>query len=258
MAKKKVRKIRFGYFWSEPIPRGKERETTLLLDYYLRAFALFHQQLQREGYNPELPHPIRKRFWGLLPYRTYEPLEARELVLRYVDSVESEIANSVQHYSLAYWLHLYRRLFPESIGANKDSTTVGLVRAILEVAIQKYARLEPCSRIGTTGDIPLGKVLGGLLMAPEFDLERQVLQAGRQLVLTDFTAVGLREFYDLERLVYELWRGTAMLRIIGKGASIAVDDSKTAVFDLRSEELDKLVAIFGSVPVNGEEVISWL
>ncbi len=232
-----------GHPWSQPIPKGKKVHPSLFLDYYLHAFALFHQQLEQEGYSPEIQHPIRRRFWELLPYRSYEPFEARKLVLSYIDSIESTIADTVRRNSLAYWLHLYRRLFPSSIGSDKRPMTAGLVRAILEAAIQKYAQLEPCRRIGITGDVPLDKVLGGLLMAPQFELERQGLQSGRQLVLTDFTSIELREFYDVERLAYELLRGTSLLRIIGKGTSIAVDDSDEAVYDLRSDELDKLVRI---------------
>lgn len=233
--------------WNKPFhtEEGKDENPMIfVMDYYHRAFALFHEELKRDGFRPGIPHPIRRRFWGLLPYRQYSPIEGRELVLKYINSVERQLADIVSEYSLAYWLHLYRRLSPGAIGYNTQPATVGQVRAALEAAIQKYAKFEPCNRVGITGDIPTKHVLGGILMAPEFDFERQILEEGRQLVLTSFTCAELREFYDVERLAYELWYSSAMLRIVGKGASIIVDDSEVQVFDVRSDELDKLVTIF--------------
>jgi len=235
--------------WNEPLPPREDRDgqrMLLMLDYYQRAFALFHEELERKGYRPHVPHPIRERFWGLLPYREYGPMEGRELVRKYIESVERELSESIGKHSLAYWLHLYRRLSPGPIGLDKQPVTVGLVRATLEAAIQKYGRSEPCNGVGLTGDVPIQRVLGGILMAAEFDVERQALRDMNQLVLTDFTSAGLREFYDIERLAYEIWRSSAMLRIMAKGASIVVDDSETRVFDLRSDELDRLVRVFDS------------
>jgi hypothetical protein len=215
-----------------------------MLDYYQRAFLLLQAELERGHYSIELPHPIRKRFWGLLSYRQYDPIESRPLVLSYMHSVEQELAKSLSRYSIAYWLHLYRRISPEPIGIDKKPYTVGLVRATLEAAIQKYARLDLCDRVGRTSEISIDEVLGGILMAPEFEVEREILQAMDQLVLTNFGSTELREFYDTEKLAYELWRSSAMLRIIGKGASIVVDDSQQCVYDARSDDLHKLVSSF--------------
>lgn len=221
-----------------------EGSMILMLDYHQRAFALLHEELERDGYRSEVPHPIRRRFWGLLPYRQYNPMESSPLVLKYINSVERELAGTIGKHSLAYWLHLYRRLSPGAIGDDKQPATVGQTRAVLEAAIQKYAMFEPCSRVGITSEIPIDRVLGGILMDPEFHLEREILKTARQLVLTDFSSIELREFYQVERLAYELWRSSAMLRIIGKGAPIIVDGSQHCVFDARSPELDTLVEVF--------------
>ena len=79
-----------------------------------------------------------------------------------------------------------------------------------------------------------------------FEIERNILQSSEQLVLTDFSVKELRDFYEVERLAYEIWRSGAMLRIVGKGAPIVVDDSPVFVHDGRSEELGRLVEIFDS------------
>ena len=167
------------------------------------------------------------------------------LVHKYQLSVERELSASLKKQSLSYWLHLYRRISPESIGSNKAPATIGEVRATLEAAFQKYAQLEPCNRIGITGEIPINRVLGGILMGSDFEPERMILNSGKQMVLTDFTSVEMREFIEIERLAYEIWYSNAMLRIIGKGAPLVVDNTMEAtVFDNRTDELDFLVRSF--------------
>ncbi len=234
-----------SFLWTQFPPDWKDDQKQppmLVWDYYIRPFVLFHVQLEKEGYQIETPHPIRSRFWGLLPPREYSAMEGRPLLFSYLRSLEENVAAIVEKQSLGYWLHLYRRLAPLPIGRDKKPTTVALVRVALEAAIQKYAKSEPCDRIGIGGDIPLSKVLRGLLVAPDFGLEREIIEKASQLVLTDFGPIELREFYDLEKLAYEIWRTSAMLRITGKGAGIAVQDDD--LFDTRSEELNRLVTIF--------------
>jgi hypothetical protein len=233
--------------WNKPFPQDAETNShpKLIGDYYQRSFFLFHEQLKKDGYNPERPHPIRRRFWSLLPQREYAPIEARNLMLSYIDSVKKELAEVISKQSLAYWLHLYRRLSPESIGKTKKIATTGDVRASLEGAIQKFAKVNVCDRVDFSGNVSIDKVLGGILMGPDFDIEREILRNSKQLVLTSFTSNELREFYEVERLAYELWYGGAALRIIGKEAPIIVDDKVEAVvYDLRTDELNSLVEIY--------------
>ena len=59
--------------------KRKKSSPSFFLDYYQRPFYLFLDEIKRQGYKPELPHPIRRRFWGLLPEREYNPFEARTL-----------------------------------------------------------------------------------------------------------------------------------------------------------------------------------
>lgn len=237
------------YPWSDPPPKkNNDDEPTLFFwaDYHKRPFALFHEQLARSGYRLDRPSSVRKRYWGLLPYREYSPLEIRPALLQYLQLVEQELEQIVQCQSLAYWLHVYRRLFPGPVGANKEAATIGNTRASLEAAFQKYAKLSPCDRIGVTGQVSVGEVFGGLLLDDEFAFERESLEGNAQLALTNFGYIELKELYEAERLAYEIWRTSAMLRIVGKGASVIVDGSNIGLFDARTEELDRLVSSFDS------------
>ena len=218
--------------------------TNIYLEYYQRAFYLFHDELEKQGYSIETPHPIRERYWGLLAYREYSPLESRPLVLQYLRIVENELAKIISKNSLAYWLHLYRRTTPSAISTDDRPITIGLTRAVFEASFQKYASFDICNRVGISGEIPISKVLNGLLMSSEFTEERNAVEEFKQLVLTDFGPNELRELYDAEKLAFEIWRCGAMLRIIGKGAKIGVGENLLRVFDLRTDELDELVNIY--------------
>jgi hypothetical protein len=223
---------------------AKQNRVWLFLDYYQHAFALFHGELDRASYTPKTPHSIRERYWHLLPYHEYEPYEGREFLLQYLDSVESELASLIGKHSIAYWLHLYRRLSPGAIGADTQPATIGGTRATLEAAIQKYGLIRPCGRIGFTDKIRIEEVFNGLLLHPDFEQERKALKSQPQLVLTDFGTTELKEFYDVERLAYEAWRSSALLRVLSKGAPLVVTGDETAVSDARSSEIARLTTSF--------------
>ena len=70
---------------------------------------------------------MRKSFWGLLIGSTYSPAEGADLVRQYVRLIDLEFSNTLSQNSLAYYLHLYRRLAPGSAGLNKEPRTIGLV-----------------------------------------------------------------------------------------------------------------------------------
>jgi hypothetical protein len=98
--------------------------------------------------------------------------------------------------------------------------------------------------VGISTEVEIGSVLGGLLLHDEFEEERKSVKETSQLVLTDFTSVELREFYDVEKMAYEIWRTSATLRIVGKGASIVVGVAPDYFADNRSTDLDQLVKSF--------------
>ena len=218
-----------------------EKDILYMLDYYQRPFYLLHQE-NRQSYKDFFsPHPIRFRFWQLVPHGYYEQDRARELLNSYLLSIESELSKHIEQSSIAYCLHLYRRLSPGPVGTDKQPLTIGLTRAVLEAVFQKYASFSLCEKIAESASIPINEVLGGLLMNEEFEPERNIVAQGNQLVLTKFTSIDLQHFYDLERLAYEIWRTAAALRTTGKGAPLIVCEPPLSFADDRSDDLDFLV-----------------
>jgi len=227
--------------------RKKSGRGTFLIEYYQRPFILLHLESDKSGYDPKSPHPIRGRFWQHPIPRNYDQHEAMIMLQRYFISLERELADVIGRNSVAYWLHVYRRLSPGFIVSEQRPETIGLVRVAFEAAIQKYGRFELCNKVGLSKDIQLCEILGGLLLSNEFAKERELIEkSGNQLVLTAFTHHELREFYDVEKLAYEIWHTSALLRIVGKGAPLIVGDPPEWVWDNRSDELDTLVKIYDS------------
>lgn len=223
----------------------KDGSTVIALDYYTRPFMLLHSEYMNSSSYSVHPHNIRTRFWRHALSGTYDQEESIGLLLSYLDTVERYLSTALSKHSIAYWLHVYRRLFPGPISRDNRPQSIGLTRAVFEAAFQKLAPFKPCNGIGASKEIEIGEVLGGLLIKEEFSLEREILEnSGNQLVLTNFTSQDLREFYDIEKLAYEIWRTGAMLRIVGKGAQMVVGNPPEYMWDNRSDELDTLIRIY--------------
>jgi hypothetical protein len=220
--------------------KGKP-EGPILLEYYQLPFLLIGQELARRGLSSGEPHPLRQSFWRLVPDGEYDLIQARQLLTSYLVSVEQELAEIIRPQSIAYWLHLYRRIGLGSAGPNDTPATIGWVRQIFEAAIQKYAQFGMCNRVAFSNQVPPGRILRGLLMGPEFTGAREYLAQKPQLVLTDFGTEEMHEVYQAEKLAYEIWRATAALRIIGKGATLLVGSQDPYFADNRSDELNRLV-----------------
>jgi hypothetical protein len=202
---------------------------------------LFQAEIVRRGI-PQTLHPLRESFWRLVLPGEYAPLDARPIVLSYLRRVEMELSAILSRQSLAYWLHLYRRVAPgHPFGEEDQTATIQSVREILECAIQKYATFQQCNRVALSGEISPDKVFRGLLMAPHFKGERRFIQESSQLVLTDFAVEEFTEFFEIEKLSFEVWKAAATLRIVGKGSSLIVDKEYPYFYDNRSSELDRLV-----------------
>lgn len=216
----------------------------LFLDYSAIPLALIGLDLLKSGYDVGAPHPKRRAFWLVVPPGQYSSSEIRPLLGQYMRGLEIEMQSVIECECLVYWLHVYRRLFPGCIGADKKPTTAMLVRSTMDAALQKYAPIAPLGRVAMSTDVDPSAILGGLLMSGEFRETRDFVLASPMLVLTDFGTQQLRELYDLEKLAYEVWRTSAMLRITGKGAPVVVDDSVHCVRDSRSDDLDDSVVLF--------------
>jgi hypothetical protein len=193
------------------------------------------------------PHQIRERFWQFVPSRSYSLFEARQLLHEYQKVVIRELRRNVKPYSIGYWLHLYRRVFPGPVGINKDSITIGITRSILEAAFQKFGQFDKCNRIGLSKESAIKNILGGILESPEFEIEKKSLLEGpNQLVLTAFSQNELVELYAIEKLAYEIWYIGATFRSFAKGAQFVVDDLDKSFVDIRTDEIAKLIEIYDS------------
>jgi hypothetical protein len=237
VSKRRLRRQRRRNQQVKKRPHGKQG-SVLVLEYYSRAFQLLHEELTRSGCTSSEVHPIRRRFWQFIPPGEYDLQTGRSYLQTYLRTLESEMQQTISKSSLAYWLHLYRRLSPGYVGEDNRPATIALTRAILEIAIQKYARFDLCDRVCGSKDVPIDKVLGGLLMAPMFERERRLLSAtGNQLVLSQFTCAHLVEFYGIEKLAYETYQAAATLRSIGKGALLVVKDNPAGFITARTDDL---------------------
>ena len=230
---------------------------SMYMDYHVVPFAKFHYDLAASGFSHE-PHRARADFWSLVPPGQYVPEEGRELALAYLNSVETRLAAILSNNSISYYLHVYRRLAPYSIGADKRGVTVALVRATFEAAIQKYALPGLCGRIAVSTEVPPEAILRGFLFRDQrlWRVYGPTFQQP-QLVLTEFGAPELAEFYLAEKLAFEIWKTSAVLRAFGKGAPLRVFDSGEYFADDRSSELNDMIeryderARFGNVSATG-------
>ncbi len=212
-------------------------------EYYHPAFYDFGATLSQQGYDRG-PSPKRRSFWQLIPPGTYDPGKARGFLEAYLQSVEMALRGVIHPQSLAYWLHVNRRFAPHAIGSEKCATTIQITRAVLDAAIQKYAKVELCNRVAISNQVAPEAILQGFLAAKGHQAILDLLVSHPQLVLTDFGLNEYREFLQTEKLAYEAWRTMAQLRTVGKGAPLVVMDGEKWVEDDRGDDLDYLVTHF--------------
>ncbi len=120
--------------------------------------------------------------------------------------------------------------------------TIVYVRSIMGAAIQAYGQIRKCTKIEFSDKVPLEKVLGGILVDPIFEAERRSLVGMPQIVLTEFSSVDLRRYYELEKIAYEIWRVSAHLRFIAKGGAIIVLEYPSEEEQLGNDELESLIS----------------
>ena len=158
-----------------------------------------------------------------------------------LDSIDNEMRTLVYRRSAAYWLHIYRRIGVYLSPEHEDKTdhvTVGLVRQIAELAIQKHGQRTGHKEFGLSDklgpDLVLGgwmkkglKSLGGSGVSGEriFREYSAMLKKKSNWVIRDFSKKDFLDIYALEGAAYQYWRITALLRSLGKGARITVDET---------------------------------
>ena len=203
-----------------------------------------HKDLNKDVFQGTLY--LRKGFWSLIPEGKYTYIDGKKLFERYFESVERRIREITIKYSAAYWMHVSRRVLPNSPGDDTSPETILSVRTVLNSAIQKYGQSNFCSHVGKSKEVKISQVFNGLLLSDEFEIERQLIdQSPSQLVLTDFTQINLIEYYELEKLCYEIWFCLAKMRALQKGAIIEVDLSfEGFVKEYRTDEVAYLISSY--------------
>lgn len=185
-----------------------------------------------------------------MPNKIYDYSKAKDLIETYYKIVLKEVESTVSKHSRMYWIHLSRRILPNTSGENNSPQTIQITRRIIDGAIEKYGMDNLCDSVGISGDISINKIFDGLLLDEKFEYERKLIeQSPRQIVLTKFNSENYLEYYQLEKLAYEVWKCGATLRAIGKGAKLAVNHNlKELFFDIRNEDLSFLIKNYDERP----------
>lgn len=229
---------------TDAAPAEEPKQT---VDYYTPAFAWLHMQLFKKYENGiDTAIQARRNFWHLVPDGLYEPDQAHDLIQRYAESIERQLAEVIAQRPISFWIYVYRRTAPESAGPKDSPVTTMQVRQRLEAAFQKYARRGEDRSLAWSDQVRPEQILANIpdrFRLPE--LLRAMLKGPRDLVLTDFSVDDLAQLYGCEQLAYEIWRCGAAARITSKGAALRVDHtSNLCFFDARSEELNTLVETY--------------
>jgi len=206
-------------------------------EYYKVAYRYLEELLKKELEEAILVGPKRSRAEIVLRLvQPNIPLDGPTLwpkIKTALDEIECQIGELLANHSVAFWMHLYRRIDPLLHPDHEDKTdprTVGLVRKVVEAAICKYGAADQASEFCLSTDVNIKKILGGVLLtaiketepkphAATRAIERQ-LAAAPQWVVKQFTPADLLAIYRVEGLGYQYWRIMALLRALGKGASV--------------------------------------
>lgn len=159
-----------------------------------------------------------------------------------LDVIDSEMRTIASRRSVAYWLHIYRRIGVFLSPEHEDKTdhiTLGLVRQICELAIQKHGLRAASGEFGLSNALSPNVILGGWMKKGLKGFGKKEL-SGENLfrnyaavlrrsppewVIRDFSKRDFIDIYALEGAAYQYWRLTALLRSLGKGAKIILDET---------------------------------
>ena len=149
----------------------------------------------------------------------------------YLLAVEQRLCSLLCGHSLAFWMHLYRRI-AVALGADHPKTdppTLRLVRQIVELAIYKYGAVATTpDDVGWTTALHPNQILGGHYqrlikrwLKPKGEEEIRThfarLRTNSQWVISRFLLADYFHMFEIEGLAYEYWRTTAIMRGVGKG-----------------------------------------
>jgi hypothetical protein len=158
-----------------------------------------------------------------------------------LDRIDDEMQIIISRRSVAYWLHLYRRVGVALSPEHEDKTdhvTTGLVRQIAELAIQKHGLQVSSNEFGLSDKLSPELILGGWMKKGLKALQRdgasgekifrdysKYIRKSSTWVIRDFSKKDLFNVYAIEGAAYQYWRLTALLRSTGKGARFFIDEA---------------------------------
>ncbi|WP_439699125.1 hypothetical protein ACFGVS_14390 [Mucilaginibacter sp. AW1-7] len=220
--------------------RDKRIPSALIYNYHTRAFNYFHKKI---GHLLKPSNTYRKLFWSSVTNGRYDSNQGQELIKKYKNFLEDNFQKFIKPYSVEFWIHVSRRIAPGTMGIDDRPETIMICRNIITAAIQKYGILDHCGNLRRSDELTIGDVFNGLFLLPEFASDLKFLaEAPPQLVLTNFDENNLLEYYELERLAYEMWLAGSKSRILAKGANLIVNNGNQEIlFDDRTQELGWLI-----------------
>lgn len=201
-------------------------------------------------FQDEIRHVLIHKYAALRRRRFLEQFKPNEVIeseaawnraKEILDSFDSEMRSLISGRSVAYWLHIYRRIGVFLSPEHEDKTdhiTTGLVRQIAELAIQKHGLRVAPQEFGLTDKLGPDVILGGWMKkglkslgTKEQSGERIYREYSRHLrkisnwVIRDFSKKDFTNIYAIEGASYQYWKLTALLRSLGKGAKIIVNET---------------------------------
>jgi hypothetical protein len=212
--------------------------------YYQPAFLTLTELYGKEINGALLGKPVefRRQFLvARLPIGQQLSSERAWPVFReYLDALEGEMALILRRHSVFFWLHLYRRtgiaLSPGHEVGVDDGRTIELVRRTVELAIFKHGLLADAPRDVVGSDqISSDRILGGWMnrglanvgfpkRSAQFREFVSALANPPQLVIGAFSADDFIDLHLIEGLAYQYWRASALLRSIGKGCEVILNE----------------------------------
>lgn len=217
----------------------------LSLPYHQPAFILLGKLFQ-----DETRYELTRRFAkvrGRLFLERFQPnvvIESEfawECVKEILDCFDGELRALISTRSVAYWLHIYRRIGVFLSPDHEDKTdhvTTGLVRQIAELAIHRHGLQTAPKEFGVSNRLSPDLILGGWMKKGLKGLQREgisgekiyrgysrLLKTQYTWVIRDFSKRDFLNIYAIEGAAYQYWRLTALLRSVGKGAKITIDDT---------------------------------
>ncbi|WP_138992737.1 hypothetical protein [Larkinella sp. C7] len=208
-------------------------------EYNTRVIQLLRTQVS-SSYNRN-NHPICQKYWERIKDGEYYSEEASKLIEEYYQLVEVELKKIISNQSIAYWLHLSRSVQVNTMGADESEHKNLECKNILDTAFQKYGKLTLCNKVSLVKNVHLQNILGGILTIKEFEYERYLIaQFKYSLAFITLTANDIVEYYDLCKLVYEIWRCTSSTGSINRGYSLLVNHDPHRMFWINRGEMEEL------------------